>query len=101
MYIMSHIRINSISIKNYRSFGPTEQIFTFPDNDYKKPVAIVGYNNCGKTTLMNAILFCLQVNFVNKDTFCIDDFHNKDINNIPTMHLSVSSSEETKFDWND
>ncbi len=39
---MSEIRINSIKIKNYRSFGE-EQVFYFPNKNYKKPVAIVGY----------------------------------------------------------
>jgi AAA15 family ATPase/GTPase len=38
---MSNVRIKSIKIKNYRSFGPQEQSFVFPNQDYQKPVAIV------------------------------------------------------------
>jgi AAA15 family ATPase/GTPase len=58
---MSEIRVNSINIKNYRSFGD-QQDFVFPNEDYKKPVAIVGYNNSGKTNLMNCIYMVLVVN---------------------------------------
>ncbi len=94
---MSSIRINSISVKNYRSFG-LQQNFTFPKSDYKKPVAIVGYNNSGKTNLMNAILYGLQVNFVSKDSFTLNDFHNKQITNVPEFLLNVESSDEKKFD---
>lgn len=96
---MSKIRINSLKIKNYRSFGNERQEFKFPDENYKKPVAIIGYNNVWKTTLINTILYWLQVNFVSKDTFSINDFHNKEIDNVPEILLEVDSSTETKFDW--
>ena len=49
------IKIKSLKIRNYRSFGNEEQIFDFKPAS-KKPIAIVGYNNAGKTNLMNAIL---------------------------------------------
>jgi putative ATP-dependent endonuclease of OLD family len=94
---MSSIRINSISVKNYRSFGP-QQDFVFPPEEYNKPVAIVGYNNSGKTNLINAILYALQVNFVSRDTFTINDFHNRNILNVPELTLNASSSSEQKFD---
>lgn len=94
---MSKIRINSIAVEHYRSFKE-RQHFVFPDEDYKKPVAIVGYNNCGKTNLLNAILYAIQVNFVSKDTFTIDDFHNRNMDNIPFILLNATSSTETKFD---
>jgi predicted ATP-dependent endonuclease of OLD family len=94
---MSEIRINSISVENYRSFKD-RQNFLFPDANYKRPVAIVGYNNCGKTNLLNAILYALQVNFVSKDTFTKDDFHNRDMDNVPYILLNATSSTETKFD---
>lgn len=94
---MSKIRINSISVKNYRSFGE-QQNFVFPPSDYKKPVAIVGYNNSGKTNLMNAILYGLNYNFVSKDTFALNDFHNRKIENEPYLLLNASSSSEQKFD---
>lgn len=94
---MSEIRVNSISVENYRSFKD-RQNFVFPDANYKKPVAIVGYNNCGKTNLLNAILYGLQVNFVSKDTFSQDDFHNRDMDNVPFILLNATSSRERKFD---
>ncbi|WP_437372231.1 ATP-dependent nuclease [Maribacter litoralis] len=94
---MSEIRIDSISIENYRSFKD-RQDFVFPDANYKKPVAIVGYNNCGKTNLLNAILYTLQINFVSKDTFTKDDFHNRNMDNVPKIVLKAESSIETKFD---
>lgn len=94
---MSKIRINSISLENYRSFGE-RQHFIFPDEAYRKPVAIVGYNNAGKTNLMNAILYSLQVNFVSKDTFSLNDFHKKLIANIPFFQLNATSTSEKKFD---
>ncbi|AEV34512.1 putative ATP-dependent endonuclease of the OLD family [Owenweeksia hongkongensis DSM 17368] len=94
---MSSIRLKSISIKNYRSFG-VAQHFEFPHDGYDRPVAIVGYNNSGKTNLINAILYGLQVNFVSKDTFTIDDFHNRGINKVPEFTLEVDSSTEPKFD---
>lgn len=46
---MSNIYIKKIAIENYRSFGE-RQIFDFPFSDYKKPTAILGYNNSGKST---------------------------------------------------
>ncbi|WP_196894138.1 ATP-dependent nuclease [Aureivirga marina] len=94
---MSRIRIKQLEIKNYRSFKEY-QIFKFPNEEYKKPVAIIGYNNSGKTNLMNSILYGLQVNFVSKDAFSLDDFHNRDIDNIPQITLKAESSRERKFD---
>ena len=94
---MSKIRINSISIENYRSFGE-RQNFVFPNADYKKPIAIIGYNNSGKSNLLNTILYGLQFNFVAKDTFNINDFHQKDISKIPFFLLNVESTSEKKFD---
>jgi len=94
---MKYIRLKGIRIKNYRSFGE-QQDFIFPNSDYKKPISIIGYNNSGKSNLLNAILYGLQVNFVGKDTFTINDFHNRDILNVPEFTLGVESSSEKKFD---
>lgn len=94
---MKYIRLKGIGIKNYRSFGE-QQDFIFPNSDYKKPISIIGYNNSGKSNLLNAILFGLQVNFVGKDTFTINDFHNRNILNVPEFTLDVESSSEKKFD---
>ncbi len=82
---MSSIRISSISVKNYRSFGE-KQKFDFPSIDYKKPVAIVGYNNCGKTNLMNAIKFSLYES-VREDTFELKDFHKNQWQNPPCFAM--------------
>ena len=94
---MKFIRLKGIRIKNYRSFGE-QQDFVFPNSDYKKPISIIGYNNSGKSNLLNAILYGLQVNFVGKDTFTINDFHNRNILNVPEFTLEVKSSSEKKFD---
>ncbi len=72
---MSKIRIKSIKIKNYRSFKEGD-IFIFPDENYKKPVAIVGYNNSGKTNLMNCIRYGLGEKFISENTFEKADLHN-------------------------
>jgi len=92
---MSEIRIKSLEIKNYRSFRELQR---FEFTERKVPVAIVGYNNAGKTNLMNCIAHALQIKYVSYDTFTLDDFHDKDIRNIPLFTLEVSSSEETKID---
>lgn len=75
---MSEIRLRKIKVKNYRSFGE-EQNFDFPDKEYKKPISIIGYNNSGKTNLMNAILYGIGEQFVNANTFEKTDLHNLDI----------------------
>ena len=94
---MSKIHINGISIENYRSFGEKMNI-VFPNEDYKKPIAIVGYNNCGKTNLLNSILYGITERYVNKDTFTIDDFHNRNLSNIPKIITGITSSKEVKSD---
>lgn len=92
---MSHVRINSISIKNYRSFGE-QQNFFFPKKDYKKPVAIVGYNNCGKTNLMNAILYGVGYKFVSENSFSKSDLHNLDYNNSIKVESYLDASPSPK-----
>lgn len=87
---MSKIRINSISVKNYRSFGD-RQDFEFPNKEYRKPVSIIGYNNAGKTNLMNAIKYGLFES-VREDTFELKDFHNCHISNPPCFALSFEAS---------
>jgi predicted ATP-dependent endonuclease of OLD family len=77
---MSEIRLEKIKVKNYRSFGE-EQIFCFPGGDYLKPVSIIGYNNSGKTNLMNAILYGVGEKFVNASTFEKADLHKLDYRN--------------------
>jgi putative ATP-dependent endonuclease of the OLD family len=94
---MSSIRIKGISIENYRSFGERKNI-VFPKEDYKKPIAIVGYNNAGKTNLLNAILYGITERYISKNTFTRDDFHNRNFNNVPNIITGIESSEELKVD---
>jgi len=89
---MSKIRINTISVKNYRSFGNEIQSFEFPNESYKKPVAIVGYNNSGKTNLMNAILYGIGEKFVSADTFEKSDLHNLKYENILEIKTNLDAS---------
>lgn len=74
---MSKVRIKSIEIENYRSFGKRQSI-EFPDDEYKKPIAIIGYNNVGKTNLMNAILYGIGEKYVQEKTFELKDIYNLD-----------------------
>ena len=89
---MSEIRINSINIKNYRSFGE-QQDFVFPNKDYKKPVAIVGYNNSGKTNLMNCILYGIGCKFIQEHTFEKNDLHNLEYQNQIKIQIDIEGSE--------
>lgn len=86
---MSSIRIHSVSVKNFRSFGE-RQDFVFPTDDYKKPVAIIGYNNSGKTNLINAIKYGLYES-VREDTFELKDFHKMNWENPPCFALKFSA----------
>jgi len=96
---MSYIRIDELTIKNYRSFGHDEQTITFPNKSYKKPVAIIGYNNAGKTNLMNAILYGVGENFANEETFDLKDFYNLNWENIPFLQSNISSSVMGQNSW--
>lgn len=87
---MSFIKIKSLKIKNYRSFWE-EQIFNFPEN-YNKPIAIIGYNNAGKTNLMNTILYWVWEKYVREDCFEKSDLHNLNYNNPINIKISL--------DWN-
>lgn len=94
---MSSIRIKGISIENYRSFGKRKNI-VFPNKEYKKPIAIVGYNNAGKTNLLNAILYGITEKYISKNTFTRDDFHNRNFSNVPSIIAGIESSQELKAD---
>ncbi|MEK4701008.1 AAA family ATPase [Solibacillus sp. FSL R7-0668] len=98
---MSKIRINEIYIANYRSFGNKAQTITFPNENYKRPVAIVGYNNAGKTNLLNAILIGLTAKYVGKETFCIDDFHNRDLLKKISINSTLEGSAEKTSSGNE
>ena len=98
---MSNIRINSISIKNYRSFKDGQD-FSFPGVEYLKPTAIVGYNNSGKTNLMSAILYGIGEKFISEKTFEKIDLHNLDLDNQIQIHyLSHRLCRRNKPDFFD
>lgn len=85
---MSFVRIQRISIENYRSFGDVQE-FVFPNDDYRKPISIIGYNNAGKSNLLNALKFGLY-EAVREETFSINDFHKLDWNNVPNLSLDFA-----------
>lgn len=99
---MSYVRIKSIKVKNYRSFWPTEQIINFPNEDYDKPISIIWYNNCGKSNLMNAILYWIWQKFVNQQSFELNDFHDRKRDNIPYIETDISANVVWKTSyWKD
>ena len=63
------------------------KIFVFPNEAYKKPIAIVGYNNAGKTNLMNSIKYGLYES-VREDTFELKDFYDCKLENSPIFKLN-------------
>ncbi|PAC27093.1 OLD family endonuclease [Flectobacillus sp. BAB-3569] len=89
---MSEIRINSIKVRNYRSFGE-EQEFTFPNKYYKKPIAVVGYNNSGKTNLMNCILYGVGNKYIQTNTFEKNDLHNLEYANHIRIRIELQGSD--------
>lgn len=89
---MSWVRIESIEVENYRSFGE-KQTISFPDIEYKKPIAIVGYNNVGKTNLINAILYGVGEKYVQEKTFELRDIHNLEPSKKIQIKSKISGSE--------
>jgi putative ATP-dependent endonuclease of OLD family len=88
---MSHIRLSKLRISNFRSFK-NAQTFEFPPSDYGKPVSIIGYNNSGKTNMMNAILYGIGEKFINAKTFELLDLHNLDLNNQIEIKTRIEAS---------
>lgn len=94
---MSELRIKKLLIENYRSFKE-RIVFTFPDKEYLKPISIIGYNNSGKTNMLNTILYAIGYKYTTKETFTINDFYNRQIENIPDIGILLESSIENKYD---
>lgn len=86
---MTSIRLKKLTIENYRSFGDVQE-FQFPSYDYKKPISIIGYNNCGKSNFLNSLLYGIGEKFLNTKTFELVDFHKLDIDN----HIHINSEIE-------
>ena len=88
---MSEIWLNRINIQNYRSFGAVQE-FHFPDRDYGKPVSIIGYNNAGKTTLINAIRYAVGESYLNANTLGRKDLHHLNLENNVHINSRLSGS---------
>lgn len=86
---MASISVKMIAVENYRSFGE-RQVFQLPSVNYNKPIAIIGYNNTGKSNLLNAIKYGLYES-VREESFTINDFHNVDWNNAPNFKLKFTA----------
>ncbi len=89
---MSKIRLQKLAVANYRSFGAS-QVFEFPNSDYLKPVSIIGYNNSGKTNLMNAILYGIGEKFVNANTFEKSDLHKLNLDNQIEIKTRIEATD--------
>lgn len=89
---MSHIRIQSISIENYRSFGDIQE-FSFPNSDYRKPISIIGYNNAGKSNFLNALLYGIGEKFISAKTYELSDLHNLDFDNHIHIKTTIEASD--------
>lgn len=86
---MPNIKIRSLELKNYRSFGNASQKFDFTKAiDKKLPLAIIGYNNVGKTNLINSILYGIGHTFVSENTFEKHDLFNLTFEN----NISIKSN---------
>lgn len=86
---MSIIRLRRLSIENYRSFGDIQE-FEFPNADYDKPVAVIGYNNAGKSNFLNSLLYGIGEKFISAKTFELVDLHNLNIAN----HIHIKTTIE-------
>ncbi|MDO5636500.1 MAG: AAA family ATPase [Myroides sp.] len=89
---MSHVRIQTLSIENYRSFGDVQE-FVFPNSDYLKPVSIIGYNNAGKSNFLNALLYGIGEKFISAKTFELSDLHNLDLDNHIHIKTTIDASD--------
>jgi len=93
---MSKIRLTKLRIKNFRSFKDP-QTFEFPPESYLKPISIIGYNNAGKTNMINAILYGIGEKYLNAKSFDLIDLHNLDLENQIDIKTRI---EATPYDIN-
>jgi len=89
---MSAIRLKKLSIENYRSFGDLQE-FEFPNSTCTKPIAIIGYNNAGKSTFLNSLLYGIGENFISAKTFELVDLHNLNIGNHLHIRTTIAASD--------
>jgi len=89
---MANIRLRSLSIENYRSFGDVQE-FQFPNAVYLKPVSIIGYNNAGKSNFLSSILYGIGEKFISQKSFEIVDLHNLDVENNIHIKTTIDASD--------
>ncbi|MFS4474400.1 ATP-dependent nuclease [Chryseobacterium sp. T20] len=89
---MANIRLRSLSIENYRSFGDVQE-FQFPNSEYLKPVSIIGYNNAGKSNFLSSVLYGIGEKFISQKTFEIVDLHNLDAENNIHIKATIDASD--------
>lgn len=89
---MANIRLRSLSIENYRSFGDVQE-FQFPNTEYLKPVSIIGYNNAGKSNFLSSILYGIGEKFISQKSFEILDLHNLDVENNIHIKTTIDASD--------
>ena len=89
---MSSIRLRRLTIENYRSFGEIQD-FLFPNSDYQKPIAVIGYNNSGKSNFLTSLLYGIGEKFVNNKTFELVDFHKLDTVNQIHINSEIIASD--------
>ena len=85
---------------------PCDDPACFPYSNYcggsgNNVIPIVSITPINQVSVRNEVISSfqsLQVNFVSKDTFTLNDFHKKNISNIPFFLLNAESSSEKKFD---
>ena len=89
---MSYIRLRTLSIENYRSFGDIQE-FEFPSSEYNKPISIIGYNNAGKSNFLTSILYGIGEKFISAKTFELIDLHNLDILNHVHFRTTIEAND--------
>ncbi len=69
------MRINKITIKNYRSFDSTGIEIQLPD--LRTPFSVIGHNNSGKSNFIDVLAMCLGARSFSRHTFSFNDFYLK------------------------
>ncbi|MCF7807219.1 MAG: AAA family ATPase [Candidatus Marinimicrobia bacterium] len=82
------MRIEKLTIQNFRSFSNNPVDVVFPKISF--PISIVGYNNSGKSNLLDAIAYGLNSKSTSYASFDVDDFHNHQIENDFMIDVEIS-----------
>ena len=84
------MRINQLTIQNYRSFAD-EAVIDFPN--IAKPIAIIGHNNAGKSNLIDALLMVMGKKSVYGNNFSKNDFFNHNINDDIVINAKITDDD--------